>query len=202
MKNPSQEKMRQAADEYVAHIAEKMDLNELEKSVWQRFIDYVMDVLRKAGFKNLKQRDVEAVIRASYANLRQNGGNSQITGQGETMASKRPRRELLNTDLTEEEKTDIQKYIQSLSEEIDDSYPLLFIKNGYIYTFDTNLRFYDENRVKGDGFEILYKDDLNNLTFEQKYDIQRSLKGNPRIADRIIEILDLIEKHKNNIFYM
>ena len=28
------------ADEYVAHIAEKMDLNELEKSVWQRLIDY------------------------------------------------------------------------------------------------------------------------------------------------------------------
>ena len=86
MKNPSKAKMRQAADEYVAHIAEKMDLNELEKSVWQRFIDYVMDVLRKAGFKNLKQRDIEAVIRASYANLRQNGGNSQVTGQGETMA--------------------------------------------------------------------------------------------------------------------
>ncbi len=89
MKNPSLAKMRQAADEYVAHIAEKMDLNELERSVWQRFIDYVMNVLRKAGFKNLKQRDVEAVIRASYANLRQNGGNSQVTGRGETMARKK-----------------------------------------------------------------------------------------------------------------
>ncbi len=96
MANPSKAKMRQAADEYVAHIAEKMDLNELEKSVWQRFIDYVMNVLRKAGFKNLKQRDVEAVIRASYANLRKNGNVktengkvSQVTGQGETMASKK-----------------------------------------------------------------------------------------------------------------
>ncbi len=95
MKNPSKAKMRQAADEYVAHIAEKMDLNELERSVWQRFIDYVMDVLRKAGFKNLRHRDVEAVIRASYANLRKNGNVktengkvSQVTG-GETMASKK-----------------------------------------------------------------------------------------------------------------
>lgn len=92
MKNPSQEKMRQAADEYVAHIAEKMDLNELEKSVWQRFIDYVMDVLRKAGFKNLKQRDVEAVIRASYANLRQNSlpsvdKSTAPLGQGSSLAA-------------------------------------------------------------------------------------------------------------------
>ena len=71
----------------------------------------------------------------------------------------------------DEEKSDIQKYIQQLPENIDYSHPLLFENNGYIYTFNTNLNLYAENRKDGDGFEILYKDDLNKLTNEQRYDI-------------------------------
>lgn len=89
MKNPSKAKMRQAADEYVAHIAEKMDLDKVEKSIWNKLLDAVFNALRKIGFKNLTRRDIETVIRASYKNLRQNGGNSQVTGQGETMARKK-----------------------------------------------------------------------------------------------------------------
>ena len=126
MKNPSKAKMRQAADEYVAHIAEKMDLNELEKSVWQRFIDYVMDALRKAGFKNLKQRDVEAVIRASYANLRKNGnvktenGNvSQVTGLGETMQQ---------TMFSKDIEALNDKFNEELQQQIDGTLP-----KGHIY---------------------------------------------------------------------
>lgn len=88
---PSLADMRAAADEYVAHLAEGMDLNDLEKGVWQRIVDFVMNVLRGRGFTNLSYADVESVIRASYANLRTNAEISQaeVFSEGETMASKK-----------------------------------------------------------------------------------------------------------------
>lgn len=89
MKNPSQRNMRAAADEYVAHIAEKMDLSEVEKSIWDRILDFILARLKEVGFANLDRGDIENVIKASYRNLARNGGSSQVTGQGETMASKK-----------------------------------------------------------------------------------------------------------------
>lgn len=91
MSAPSLANMRAAADEYVAHLAEDMDLNDLEKGVWQRIVDFVMNVLRGRGFTNLSYADVESVIRASYANLRTNAEISQaeVFSEGESMLSKR-----------------------------------------------------------------------------------------------------------------
>ena len=156
----------------------------------ERVLETMLTNFDKATYDEVRNR-IQATGRGRKRNILPiNENDAQI--ESRTMFRKRPRRELINSNLTEEEKSDIQKFIQTFPEDIDDSHSLLFIKNGYIYTFNTNLKNYRGNRVKGDGFEILYKDDLTNLTFEQKYDIQRSLKGNPRIADRIIEQFRLL----------
>ena len=83
---------------------------------------------------------------------------------GRMLASKKPRRYLCNKDLEIEEKVAIQKYIESLPENTDDSHPLYFENNDYIYIFNTLLSRYEENIVDGDGFEILRKIDLNNIS--------------------------------------
>ena len=62
---------RAAADEYIAHLAEKIDKAELtkaEKSIWQTIVDYIMDALEKVGIK-VTDKQIEALIKASYANM-------------------------------------------------------------------------------------------------------------------------------------
>lgn len=62
---------RAAADEYIAHLAEKMDKAELtkaEKGIWQTIVDYIMDALEKVGIK-VTDKQIEALIKASYANM-------------------------------------------------------------------------------------------------------------------------------------
>ena len=79
-------------------------------------------------------------------------------------------RELYNPDLTDEEKRAIQKYIESLPENYASEYPLTFENNGYIYIFNTAPKYYWENRREEgtDGFHILRKIDLNNISNEQQ----------------------------------
>lgn len=72
---------------------------------------------------------------------------------GRMLASKKPRCYLCNKDLEIEEKVAIQKYIESLPENTDDSHPLYFENNDYIYIFNTLLSRYEENIKDGDGFE-------------------------------------------------
>ena len=75
--------------------------------------------------------------------------------------SKKPRRLLINEDLSIDEKIAIKKYIESLPENIDYSRPLSFLNNDYIYIFNPNLGLYEDNIKKGDGFEILRKYNIN-----------------------------------------
>ena len=86
LENPTQQQMREAADEYVAAIAEKVnygnDLNAEEKNIWQKFIDFVKDIV--AGKLNagevvadvlskdaINEEDITRMILASYANMRE-----------------------------------------------------------------------------------------------------------------------------------
>ena len=68
--NPTLQDMRAAADEYVAEIAEKMDLNELERSTWEKIVGWFKELLENIGFENLTKEDIESMLKASYANLR------------------------------------------------------------------------------------------------------------------------------------
>lgn len=60
---------RKAADEYMAHLAEGVDLTDADKTVWQRIVDAVREFLVKHGMK-MTDRDIENLIKASYANLK------------------------------------------------------------------------------------------------------------------------------------
>ena len=68
--NPTLQDMRAAADEYVAELAEKMNLGELEQSTWEKIVDWFKKILENIGFENLKKEDIESMLKASYANLR------------------------------------------------------------------------------------------------------------------------------------
>jgi hypothetical protein len=78
------------------------------------------------------------------------------------------RRELYNSDLTSSEKKAIRRYIESLPINTDTSKGLYIIRNGYVYKFNTSLYQYEDNRKLGrDGFEILQKRDIRDLTEQQ-----------------------------------
>ena len=81
LENPTQADMRDAADEYMAYLAESVELTETEKGIWQKIVDAIREFLLGEGVK-LTDKDIENLIRASYANLA--SGNTK-GGNGGTM---------------------------------------------------------------------------------------------------------------------
>ena len=111
LESPSQKQMRDAADEYMAWLAENVDY-ETNKELWQPLIDSVREFFESLGMgaaegENgvspfvISDADIVDVIKASYANLASKASVSepvegdsgdevsQVTGQGETVASKK-----------------------------------------------------------------------------------------------------------------
>lgn len=80
--NPTLQDMRAAADEYVAELAEKMNLGELEQSTWEKIVDWLKELLENIGFENLTKEDIESMLKASYSNLRAESGKGK-TGSTE-----------------------------------------------------------------------------------------------------------------------
>lgn len=80
--NPTLQDMRAAADEYVAELAEKMNLGELEQSTWEKIVDWFKKILENIGFKNLTKEDIESMLKASYSNLKAESGKGK-TGSTE-----------------------------------------------------------------------------------------------------------------------
>ena len=76
--NPTLQDMRAAADEYVAELAEKMNLGELEQSTWEKIVDWFKELLENIGFENLTKEDIESMLKASYANLAKGENDAQI----------------------------------------------------------------------------------------------------------------------------
>lgn len=98
------------------------------------------------------------------------------------------RRKLYNSDLSSEEITKIQKFIESLSPKTDTSHGLYLLdrENKTIYKFNTSLRQYDENRQDGhDGFEVIDKVNISTLTVEQLNKLEHEYKER-RLIDTII----------------
>lgn len=80
--NPTLQDMRAAADEYVAELAEKMNLGELEQSTWDKIVNWLKELLENIGFENLTKEDIESMLKASYSNLRAESGKGK-TGSTE-----------------------------------------------------------------------------------------------------------------------
>lgn len=69
------EQQRAAADEYIAHLAEKQNLTPEEKTIWDEIVKMVRELLDKAldgiiGKAQLTDADISELIKASYANLK------------------------------------------------------------------------------------------------------------------------------------
>ncbi len=67
---------RKAADEYMAHLAEGVDLTDADKTVWQRIVEAVREFLVKHGMK-MTDGDIENLIRASYSRLKGESRNEK-----------------------------------------------------------------------------------------------------------------------------
>ena len=69
IKNPIKRR-RAAADEYIAHLAEKTDLTKAEKLIWSKIVDFIREALEALGM-HMKVSDAELsmLIRAAYAKM-------------------------------------------------------------------------------------------------------------------------------------
>lgn len=74
---------RAAADEYMAHLAEKVDLTNEERTIWQSIVDFIKKAL--LGIKvTLSDKDIEDLIRMSYREMRKGGEDVSLpTQEGE-----------------------------------------------------------------------------------------------------------------------
>ena len=84
---PSVAEKRAAADEYMAWIAEGVDLTDADKTVWTKIVEFFREFVEKLGVK-ISDKDIEKLIKASYANLAKGeNGNAKIKDR--TMFRKR-----------------------------------------------------------------------------------------------------------------
>jgi hypothetical protein len=97
-----QERQRAAADEYIAHLAEKQNLTPEEKTIWDNIVKAFRELLDKAlngiiGKAKLTDKDIADLIRASYANLKSGAESKDVVYQneqtGQTLFSIRTYRE-------------------------------------------------------------------------------------------------------------
>lgn len=85
---PSVAEMRAAADEYMAFLAEGVDLTDADRTVWQKIVEFFREFVEKLGVK-MSDKDIELLIKASYANLRNTAAaNNAQTEDGETRERK------------------------------------------------------------------------------------------------------------------
>lgn len=80
--NPTEAEKRAAADEYIAHLAEKTDLTDAEKSVWDNIVKMIRTALETLGLSISITDDVLSnLIKASYAEMVKNSRSEDVSGE-------------------------------------------------------------------------------------------------------------------------
>lgn len=101
-----------AADEYIAHIAERMDANELlnaeEKSIWQKIVDFIKSwfAKRRVDEETMTEERIQNLIRQSYSFLAERKGEELapiIEPERTALSAVEQEYETLAQDLTPEE---------------------------------------------------------------------------------------------------
>ncbi|MEE1235450.1 MAG: hypothetical protein UHS50_07190, partial [Bacteroidaceae bacterium] len=88
----------EAADEYIAHLSEEVELTARERSVWQKIMDFIAGLLgRKAdnrskaasivGKETLSRKDIAELVRLSYAEYLQRNGSEEAINEDAPEAS-------------------------------------------------------------------------------------------------------------------
>lgn len=85
MSYPGVKNHRDAADEYIAHLAEQQNLTPEEKTIWDNIVKMFREMLDKAlngiiSKSKLTDEDISNLIKASYANLK--SGAEGVSGEG------------------------------------------------------------------------------------------------------------------------
>ena len=81
------ERRRAAADEYMAHLAEKANLTPEEKTIWDNIVKMFREFLDKAlngvlGKSTINLTDIEQLLKMSYANLKGSDNAQENVGEG------------------------------------------------------------------------------------------------------------------------
>ena len=107
-----------AADEYIAHIAEKMRAGiaeKEEKTIWQQIVDWVRNALREMGFEiEFTEQELSDLLHQAYADLGNNMAKAEQIAKGEAMSAveetpseARQQYDTLLADLTPEEAVEV-----------------------------------------------------------------------------------------------
>lgn len=94
MSYPGVKDHRDAADEYIAHLAEQQNLTPEEKTIWDNIVKMFREMLDKAlngiiSKSKLTDEDISNLIKASYANLK--SGAEGVSGEGTRFSAKKKR---------------------------------------------------------------------------------------------------------------
>lgn len=105
----------------------------------------------------------------------------ESTDDANTMFSIKKRRNIFNSDLTNDEKDAIRGFILTLSPEKMSIGKSAIMSNGYIYYFNhaPSMDSHLDNLTNGDGFEIIDKIDIEKLKIDSKNEINTRFDGNP-----------------------
>lgn len=68
---------RAAADEYMAYIAEKTELTEEERGIWDKIVQFVKDLITLNLGVKLSDDQIAGLIRASYAEMKREAGKQK-----------------------------------------------------------------------------------------------------------------------------
>lgn len=68
---------RAAADEYMAYIAEKTELTEEERGIWDKIVQFVKDLITLNLGVKLSDAQIAGLIRASYAEMKREAGEQK-----------------------------------------------------------------------------------------------------------------------------
>lgn len=75
------EKKAKAADEYIAHLSEGVNLTKREATLWNKIVDLFRKMLESLGYpQNISKLNIEDMIRKSYRNLVEKKYNAQTSG--------------------------------------------------------------------------------------------------------------------------
>ena len=176
-------------------------LNDFNAGVKESFANRVQfDIKERGGLVSDSLKSLGKLV-ASWI---KQGGNvvvmdsaamaKALESEGIAQNAKKRRRSLFNRDLTSAEKIAIQKYILSLPENHAQSMPYTLEYRGKVYVFNTSRRFYTENTTQnpiGDGFEILHRLKLSELSDAEKSLIKRYTDD--RNSQNLARLLQLLE---------
>ena len=92
MSYPGVKNHRDAADEYIAHLAEQQNLTPEENTIWDNIVKMFREMLDKAlngiiSKSKLTDEDISNLIKASYANLK-SGAEGNVSGESTKFRAK------------------------------------------------------------------------------------------------------------------